>query len=259
MPNTTIKYITLKRFVQIFSISIIATIFLVFLGYRELFKNTTEDKALDIANLVIAGLTSHMKADIMDKRVYFLNEIKKLNNVNSIEIIRSNSINKQFGTTQNKQILLSPTPNYEWNDVEGSVKATIPYIATSHGTLNCLSCHNVKDGDVLGSIEININISEQQRKILKYTYILIIALGLFALFISLNMFNFLEKYITLPLSNIVLDGQQAYEFHNEINSKNYTTKEFEQVAENINNFNHEVISKEEKLQEIGRASCRERV
>ena len=249
MQKNSIKNITLKRFIQIFSIGIIATTLLIFLGYRQLFKNTTEDKALDIANLVIAGLTSHMKANIMDKRTYFLDEIKKLNNVNSIHIIRSNSINKQFGAHVNKPVSLSSTPNYEWNDIKGSVKATVPYLADSEGTLNCLSCHHVNKGDVLGSIEIDIDINTYQRTILQYSYILLIILSLFALMITFNMFNFMEKYITTPLSKIVIEGRQAYEFHNEIDSKHYTTKEFEEVAENINDFNRDVLAKEKKLQE----------
>ena len=72
MKKHTIKNITLRRLIQIFSIAIISVMIIIFLGYRHFFTYTIEDKALEIANLVKAGLTSHMKADIMDKRKYFL-------------------------------------------------------------------------------------------------------------------------------------------------------------------------------------------
>ena len=99
MKKNTIKNITLKRLIQIFAISILSIMLIMFLGYREFFKYTIEDKALEIANLVKAGLTSHMKADIMDKRDYFLNEIKSLENINDIKILRSKFINEQYANS----------------------------------------------------------------------------------------------------------------------------------------------------------------
>ncbi|MBC8237226.1 MAG: HD domain-containing protein [Helicobacteraceae bacterium] len=257
MKKNTIKNITLKRLIQIFAISILSIMLIMFLGYREFFKYTIEDKALEIANLVKAGLTSHMKADIMDKRDYFLNEIKSLENINDIKILRSKFINEQYAnSTLRKELdnidtdtLISLNePLYEWNDIQGSVRATIPYIANSQENLNCLECHNVKNGDVLGAVTIEMNIEKYQYIILNYSYIFLFILVFFALIIILNVFNFIEKYITEPLSHIVDDGKKAYQFHNTINKDPYETKELDEVAQNINDFNTDVISKEEELQ-----------
>lgn len=258
MKKKTLKKLTLNRLVQIFSVSILSIIIIMFLGYREFFKHTVEDKTLEIANLVKAGLTSHMKADIMDKRAYFLKEITKVNHIKSITIIRSFAVNNQYGISTLKEELTSGNvddipktnePIYQWNDAEGSVNAIVPYIADSKEELNCLSCHNVKDGDILGAIEIDIDISSYQNIIVHYSYIFLLILTFFALIIIFNFFNFIEKYITDPLLHVIDDGKNAYENHHKINSKSYSTQEFEQVAQNINDFNQDVISKERALYE----------
>lgn len=256
MKKNTIKDITLKRLIQIFAISIVLIMAIMFLGYREFFKYTVEDKTLEIANLVKAGLTSHMKANIMDKRDYFLNEIKNLENIDDIKILRSKFINEQYkNSTLTKEInsadmdsLISLNePLYEWNDIQGSVKATIPYIANSNENLNCLECHNVKNGDLLGAVAIEMNIEKYQYIILNYSYIFLFILVFFALIIILDVFTFIEKYITKPLSHIVDDGSKAYQFHTTIDKDPYETKELDEVAQNINDFNSDVLSKEEEL------------
>ena len=222
MKKRTIKYITIVRLVQLFSIAIIALLIIVLLGYRYLFQNVMENKALEISNLVKAGLTSHMKANIMDKRDYFLNEIKNIPNVSNIEIIRSSSLDNQFGKSKFHQELegaslknkLFPRePQYRWNDAEGKLKAIIPYMASSNEKLNCLACHNVQDGDILGAVELTLDISIYQNAMYKYAYVFIVIFLIFAILIIFNMFRFIEYYVAQPLLHIIDDGKTAYEFH----------------------------------------------
>ena len=258
LKKRTIKYITIVRLVQLFSIAIIALLIIVLLGYRYLFQNVMENKALEISNLVKAGLTSHMKANIMDKRDYFLNEIKNIPNVSNIEIIRSSSLDNQFGKSKFHQELegaslknkLFPRePQYRWNDAEGKLKAIIPYMASSNEKLNCLACHNVQDGDILGAVELTLDISIYQNAMYKYAYVFIVIFLIFAILIIFNMFRFIEYYVAQPLLHIIDDGKTAYEFHSDIDSDSYKTQELVEVVHNINDFNHEVLSKEDKLRQ----------
>ncbi len=254
MKKHTIKNITSRRLIQIFSIAIISVMIVIFLGYRQLFTYTIEDKSLEIANIVKAGLTSHMKANMMDKREYFLEEIKRLDNIQDISIFRSNSVKEQYGEsllatlTNTTQKQISKEAVFTWNDIEGKVKATIPYIASNNEKLNCLECHNAQEGDILGAVEITMDITKYQNIVINYSYAFISLLVFFAIIIILNVFNFIEKYITAPLSNVIVDGKKAYEFHQNVDSKSYETQEFEDVVQNINDFNHDIIDKEEELQ-----------
>jgi len=142
MKKHTIKNITFRRLIQIFLVAIILILIVMFLAYRQFFAYTTENKVLEIANLVKSSLTSHMKAGIMDKREYFLQEMKQVENIQKIQIIRSPAIDKQFGKSTLKeeitQTKISPNPLYIWNDIDGYMQATIPYVASSKEDLNCL-------------------------------------------------------------------------------------------------------------------------
>ena len=258
MKKQTIKNLTLIRLLQTFLLSIIIIMIIMFLGYRHFFSQTVEDKALEISRIVKAGLTSHMKAGIMDKRGYFLDEIRHIDNINSIEILRGESVTKQFGKSSLSEKMYSPYIKqvektkqafFNWNYPEGNVIAVIPYIANSKEKLNCLNCHDTTEGTVLGAIELDMDISSYQTLIANYSYIFIALLIFLALVIIFNMFNFMENYIAKPLSSIINDGANAYKFHNNINTDNYAISELETLAENFNDFNHEVISKEEELQQ----------
>ncbi|NWF66601.1 MAG: hypothetical protein HXX81_03935, partial [Campylobacterales bacterium] len=72
----SIKSILVKRFLLIFTILTILIISALIIGFREVAIKNAEDKALAIAGIIKAGLTAHMKNNIMDKRDYFLNEIQ---------------------------------------------------------------------------------------------------------------------------------------------------------------------------------------
>lgn len=257
MSKQSIKKITLSRLVQVFIIAILITIAIIALTYRSFFKSTVENKALSVAQVVKAGLTSHMKAGIMDKRSYFLDEITAVHDIDHIHIIRSENVEKQYGkstllSTQVKQnfqhIVDIKTPVYDWDDFNGRVRATIPYIASNKGSLNCLACHNVKSGEVLGVVTIEMNIASYQDLVLEYSYIISGVLFVLAFLIVLNMFHVIERYIRRQLSNIVNDGQTAYESHRDIDFDGYESHELEDVVKNINDFNHEVLQKEEDLE-----------
>jgi len=257
MQKRSMKNITFIRLIQIFLLAIVIIVLVMFVAYKEFFKNTVENKALEISTVVKAGLTSHMKAHIMDKRDYFLNEIKSINDINTIHIIRAESVNKQFGKSKLsveknylfiKELKTLTEPSFTWNTQDGIVQAIIPYKASSKGKLNCLACHNAVDGEVLGALEIEMDITSYQSLTATYGYLFIGMLVFFALLIILNIFNFIEKYITKPLSKIVLDGEEAYKNNSTIDINAYEVAELKSLAVNLNDFNQEVLSKEDEIE-----------
>ncbi|ADN08094.1 HD-GYP domain-containing protein [Sulfurimonas autotrophica] len=257
MEKENLKYITFKRLVKIFLLAIVIITSISFLSYREFFKHSVKNKAFEVAKVVEAGLTSHMKAGIMDKRGYFLQEIKTLNDIKSIKIDRAASVVKQFGksTLENernyisdKNLLTSKQPSFVWNDIDGKITATIPYLAIIHDDVNCLQCHHVRENDLLGAIEITMDIKQYQNLVIHYGYIFIAILILFALVVIFNLFGFIDNFIIKPLLRIIDDGKKAYKYKKEIDSEKYEVKEMEALAEKINDFTHMVISKEEALE-----------
>ena len=60
------------RLIKIFTLSILIITAIITLVYRAAYQDVLENEALTISKAIKAGLTSHMKAEIMDKKQYFL-------------------------------------------------------------------------------------------------------------------------------------------------------------------------------------------
>ncbi len=258
MKKKSIKKITLTSLMQVFLLATLIIIAIIVLSYRSFFQYVVENRVLSVSEIIQAGLTSHMKAGIMDKRQYFLEEIASVHDIKSIKIIRAEAVVQQFGKSglferplddELEKILQKKEPYINWRDFESKVEAVVPYIANSKGALNCLECHHVRDGDVLGAVSITIDTSVYQSIVLKNSYMIVAVLLLFALVVILNMSHVIERYIRKPLNSIIEDGEMAYREHKNIDCDKYESKEFVNVASNVNKFNKNILTKEEQLQE----------
>jgi len=254
LQKRSIKTITVTRLLQVFIVSTLVIISIILLSYRAFFQFIVENKIHSIAEIIQAGLTSHMKAGIMDKRGYFLDEISSVHDIKTIKIIRADAVIKEYGEAtlsekkldDNIRAILEKKEVYtSWNDRLGKVKSIVPYIANTE----CLQCHRVKDGSVLGAVEIGMDIDSYQKFVLKNSYMIVTALLLFALIVVFNMFHVIERYISKPLLSIIDEARMAYFSHKNIDSKKYESKEFEDVASSVNKFNKTVIEKENELKE----------
>ncbi len=149
----------------------VATITNVALNFREYgYKNAIE-KSKMTAEIVRDGLTAHMVNGMMDKREFFLGNIANIKDVQALWIVRADNVVKQYGEgMQNERprdaidnkVLKEGISVREVNeDAQNAIlRVTIPYIATAYGNPNCLNCHNVQEGDVLGAISMEFNINE---------------------------------------------------------------------------------------------------
>jgi len=149
----------------------IATITNVALNFREYGYNNAIEKSKMTAEIVRDGLTAHMVNGIMDKREFFLSNIANIKDVQSLWIVRSNNVISQHGEgLQNEhprdaideKVLKEGVIVREIRETSDNaiLRVTIPYIASAYGSPNCLSCHNAKEGDVLGAISMEFNIND---------------------------------------------------------------------------------------------------
>jgi len=149
----------------------VATITNVALNFRDYGYNNAIEKSKMTAEIVRDGLTAHMVNGIMDKREFFLGNIANIKDVQALWIVRADSVIQQHGEgMQNekprdaidRQVLKEGVTVREIReDPQNAVlRVTIPYTATAYGNPNCLSCHNVQEGDVLGAISMEFNINE---------------------------------------------------------------------------------------------------
>ena len=149
----------------------VATITNVALNFRDYGYNNAIEKSKMTAEIVRDGLTAHMVNGIMDKREFFLGNIANIKDVQALWIVRADSVIQQHGEgMQNekprdaidRQVLKEGVTVREIReDPQNAVlRVTIPYTATAYGNPNCLTCHNVQEGDVLGAISMEFDINE---------------------------------------------------------------------------------------------------
>ena len=143
---------------------LVTIIVILVINFRESSQKKEFDKAKTIASLVKDGLTAHMESGTMNKRELFLKNIKESSNARYVQVFRSDKVVKLFGkgfknetlrdAIDNKVIKSGKTKIFLNEDLAHPIlRVTIPYIAKSSSSPNCLRCHtNAKEGDVLGGI-----------------------------------------------------------------------------------------------------------
>ncbi|WP_456379812.1 HD-GYP domain-containing protein [Thiolapillus sp.] len=263
VKKPSINTVTVKNLVNFLLILAAILLIITALNFRSLSKHAIENQALAHAELVRASLTAHMKGGIMDKRDYYMEEIKSLHQINRLRVIRSQEVIKQFGKGRDDENIADALvtkvletgkhlfESKEWSYTP-SMRAIIPYIASSKGRLNCLGCHKVAEGAVLGVVDIELDISGYRNHSLYVLAGMTLLSLLFLVLIILNTRRTINNYVQTPLETLIDHAMEAYRKHTPVCLEQFKTREFTNVAHEINLFNADVIAHQEMLKEKNR-------
>lgn len=238
------KKITLIVFSLIALLTIIIVV-LVAIGSRKTGYDNAKKKAYLTADIVQKSLTSHMVNGNMHQRDVFLNSISQLDDVTDLWIVRSKSIKEQFGgsalanelpkddidldvlNTGKERILIDETL------FNASLRITIPYKATSLEKPNCLSCHNAKEGEVLGAISLVFDISEDRGSSIVVLLYVIATISIFFVIILLFIRKKITPYTTSfdEITNVL---KKVHEGDYSIRAKEGTLKEDKEASTWLN-------------------------
>jgi len=192
-----------------------ATIINVAINFREYAYSNAIEKSKMTAEIVRDGLTAHMVNGMMDKREFFLRTIANSKDVEDLWLVRSESVITQYGKGFKNEIVRDEIDKNVLQEGKSIRKITedtdnailrvsIPYVATAYGTPNCLQCHSVQEGDVLGAISMEFNISHIRRTG-TMTIAKIFAINLLFLIIAIIVTNYYIK----PYMNLFQNLQQG--------------------------------------------------
>lgn len=202
--NTKIALIIFSMVLLLTSIIVV----LVAIGSRQVGYDAVKKKAYLTADIVKNSLTSHMVNGNMAQRDVFLDSISQLKNVQSLWLVRAKSVSEQFGNSNlanekpkddiDLQVLNTGIEKIviEESLYTANLRITIPYTASSLDRPNCLSCHNAKEGEVLGAISLSFDISEDRGSNIM---VLIYIIGTISIFLIVFLI-FMRKKIT-PYTN----------------------------------------------------------
>ncbi|MCD4757463.1 MAG: GGDEF domain-containing protein [Arcobacteraceae bacterium] len=205
------KKITLIIFTMV-SALIIVIVALVALGSRENSYEGAKKRAYLAAQTVKQSLTAHMINGNMHQSDVFLSGMSQVEGIQSLWVVRSNTVNKQFSDSKakmpprdeiDKYVLKNAVEKIEINETlqSAGLRITIPYIASSHDQPNCLSCHDAKEGEVLGAISLEFDIQDDRISsiviLLKIIGSSIIFLIIMLIFISKKLQPYTSSFDTM--------------------------------------------------------------
>jgi len=195
--------VTLNAKVTLFFISIAAGLLAVLVAislyaFRSFSLASASDHIRTAGEIVRVHLTESMINGVIDKRERFLERLVEVNGLKSARVIRSSEVEKQFGKglsmesvadDAERAVLREGKPRFEviTDGDETLFRGIIPYVATANGKPNCLQCHNVAEGAVLGAVSMSMSIEALKHKALLTVAGIAGSVTLFALLLILLM------------------------------------------------------------------------
>ncbi len=146
-------------------------------AFRSFSIDSATEHIRTAGEIVRVHLTESMINGVIDKRERFLQRLVEVQGLKSARVIRSPEVERQFGKglTQEsaaddieRTVLRDGKPRFETIEIgdETVFRGTIPYIATANGSPNCLQCHQVSEGAVLGAVSMSMSIDHLKEKAL---------------------------------------------------------------------------------------------
>lgn len=171
------------------------------------------DFASSVHQMTLASLTSMMMNGSIGERALYLDQVRNTGSIQALEVFRGDQVTKQFGPgasdelateANEQQVLSSGKPFFQLNADKGYLKAIIPAVAQKdYLGKNCLTCHLVPEGTVLGAVSMKISLekaSSQTRQFISMFAGLALLLSIPFLLI---VFLFIRRSVTRPLANAV--------------------------------------------------------
>jgi len=194
--------------------------------------------------IVRVHLTESMINGVIDKRERFLQRLVEVQGLKSARVVRSPEVEKQFGKglamessadERELAVLREGKPHFELitQGDESVFRGIIPYIATSSGNPNCLQCHQVKEGAVLGAVSMSMSVEVLRDKALLTVAGIAVVVTLFALLLVLLLRRMLRP-ISDTASAVEVAVQRALRGDFQAHVEQRTNDEIGQIATDMN-------------------------
>jgi diguanylate cyclase (GGDEF)-like protein/PAS domain S-box-containing protein len=182
--------------------------------HREATLAQARDVALTVHQLTLAGLTAMMIAGSADKRAVFLDQIEHSNNIRGLRVVRGEPVVRQFGMGSVGELPSDPlemeamnagTPRFQTRRAGGVeiMKVAMPAIASrDYLGKNCLNCHAVKEGTVLGAVTMEISLENMNRAVGDFARQVGLAAFALSLPLMLLIYATVSRLVTRPLRDM---------------------------------------------------------
>ncbi|MCH2219775.1 MAG: diguanylate cyclase [Dechloromonas sp.] len=235
--------------VTLFFISIAAALLAVLIAislyaFRSFSIASATEHIRTAGEIVRVHLTESMINGVIDKRERFLQRLVEVQGLKSARVIRAPEVEKQFGKGLRlesevddieRRVLHDGKPHFELTvvDNESIFRGTIPYIATASGNPNCLQCHQVAEGAVLGAVSMSMSLNTLKEKALMTVAGIAGVVTLFALLLILLLRRLLRP-ISETANAVEETVQRALRGDFKGQVEQHTNDEIGQIAVDMN-------------------------
>ncbi|MDX1593814.1 MAG: diguanylate cyclase [Gammaproteobacteria bacterium] len=172
IPKTTL--LTLAMVTLMVLILVALSLF----AFRHFSISSAEKLARTAAEIVRVSLTESMINGVIARRETFLERLEGIEGLRDARVVRGAAVREQHGgglereqahDVIDRKVLATGQPHFEIDESTGEpiFRATIPYVADDRGEPNCMTCHQVERGTVLGAITITISIAKLKEQALQ--------------------------------------------------------------------------------------------
>ncbi len=185
--------------------------------------------AASVHQMTLASLTGMMMTGTIGERALYLDQVRNAGSIRALEVLRGDAVSQQFGagdaggrikTGEERQVLATGKPFYQVNDDASYLRAILPAVAQKNYLgKDCLMCHVVPEGTVLGAVSMEISLEEVNREARQFVAMLAGLAFLLSFPFLLLVFAFVRRSVTRPLANavnvaeLVADGRLDNEIH----------------------------------------------
>jgi len=184
-------------------------IYLTYAQQREASIAQSRSFAESVNQLTVATITAMMITGVAKERAVFLDQMRNSNDVNDIKVLRFGSVITQYGPGQASESAASPEEkavmekgrsSFRIAEDNDSLEAVIPMLNSSNFLgKNCMTCHEGKEGEVLGAVSMKVSLRKPQAALRNFTWwISLLALGLSLPMLG-SIYFFVRRFVTRPL------------------------------------------------------------
>ena len=171
------------------------------------------DFAGSVHQMTLASLTAMMMTGTIDQRQLYLDQIRNTSNIRELEVFRGPAVVSQYGPglppkraldADEQQVLDNGQPLFRVEPGQGALKAVLPVLASSNYLgKNCLTCHAVPEGAVMGAVSMKISLEEVNAQARSFVLRLGGLAFLLAIPFLIMIYWFISRSVTRPLARVI--------------------------------------------------------
>ena len=179
---------------------------------RDLMIEQAGDFSLSMHDATMAGLTGMMVTGTISQRAVFLDQVRQLNNIRDLRVVRADAVTKMFGKgiagdiadpdPLEKQVLASGQAVVRIeSDASGEVlRAVRPTLASkAYLGKDCTICHQAAEGAVLGVVSMKLSLDAANAALARQRLSSILVAIFTGIPVLLVIHPFIRKVVTRPL------------------------------------------------------------